>query len=154
VSDPRLDRILRSLIFRSFPTLRRCSVLVQWDVEDDWMCYSVEGRQCTITVSDCLKEASRRVLEGGLAHELCHVEADLRVHGYCRDVAWDRYAESRWYRMREERTVEERVVELGYGPQLLSLIHFIRRSGYRVSRQHGLTRGEIVRLLRTAARDW
>jgi hypothetical protein len=112
------------------------------------MCYAVQEVQCLITVSDGLREAPRRVLEGGLAHELCHIEADFRLHGHQRDLAWRRYRESRWCRMREERATEERVIELGYGPHLLALTHFAHRLGYSFSRENGLLYAEVVQKVR------
>jgi hypothetical protein len=85
------------------------------------------------------------VLEGGMAHELCHIDADLRLGRYQREFAWGRYATSRWCRMREERATEVRVIELGYGPQLLAFVCFARRLGYSFAREHGLLYPEIVR---------
>jgi hypothetical protein len=60
-------------------------------------------------------------------------------------VAWNRYSESYWYRMREERATEWRAIELGYGTHLLELIRFSRRLGHTFARQHGLFYAEILR---------
>ena len=98
-----------------------------------------------IAVNRCLEKAGRYVLEGGIAHELCHIEAELKLGRYQRELAWNRYSESYWYRMREERATEWRVIELGYGRHLLKLIHFAHRLGYRFARQHGLLYAEILR---------
>ena len=111
------------------------------------MAYTVHEGQCRIAVNHCLKEAPRPVLQGGLAHELCHIQADLGLRGYQRDLAWRRYAESRWCRMREERATEERVIALGYGPHLLALMRYAKRFGYSFSREHGLLYAEIVHRL-------
>jgi hypothetical protein len=53
--------------------------------------------------------------------------------------------------MREERSVESRAIELGYGNQLLELIRFARRLGYSFKREHGLLYGEILRAERIRA---
>ena len=93
------------------------------------------------------EKAGRRALEGGIAHELCHIEGELKLGRYSRELAWNRYSESYWRRMREERATELRVIELGYGRHLLELIRFARRLGYRFARQNGLFYAEILRAL-------
>jgi len=80
-----------------------------------------------------------------IAHELCHIDADLRLGVFQRQLAWERYSQSRWYRMREERNTERRVIELGYGECLLELIRYARRLGYSFEREHGLLYAEVLR---------
>ena len=98
-----------------------------------------------IAVNRCLEKAGRCALEGGIVHELCHIEAELKLGRHQRELAWNHYSESYWYRMREERTTEWRVIELGYGRHLLKLINFARRLRYTFARQHGLLYAEILR---------
>ncbi|HEY7337087.1 MAG TPA: hypothetical protein VH639_19495 [Bryobacteraceae bacterium] len=145
--DPncRLNRILHHLILRSFPKLRRRNIAIRWGSEDELLYYTRHAEQYVIAVNNCLEKAGRRVLEGGIAHELCHIDSDLKLGRYPRELAWDRYSESYWYRMREERATEWRVIELGYGKHLLEFIRFARRLGYTFARQHGLFYAEILR---------
>ena len=153
-SDPRLHQILRRLIIRSFPTLRGREISICWGAEDELLYCATDAGQYTIAVNDSLQGAGRRVLEGGIAHELCHIEADLELGSYQRQLAWELYARSRWARMREERAAEQRVIELGYGAHLLELIRFTRRLGYSFEREHGLSYLEVLRAeaLRTSTR--
>ena len=88
-------------------------------------------------------------MEGGIVHELCHIDSDLKLGAYQRRLAWERYARSRWYRIREERAIETRVIELGYGRHLLELIRFTGRLGYTFDREHGLSYAEVLRALST-----
>ena len=150
-SDPLLSRLLRRLIARSFPRLRLLGITIAWGGGDDLLYYAVQGGNRLIRVNECLRPASTRALEGGIAHELCHVDADLRLRPYQRELAWARYGSSRWYRMREERAAEMRAIELGYGPNLLTFIRFARKIGYSFSREHGLLYAEILRAMRTPA---
>jgi hypothetical protein len=143
--DSRLTRILHRLILRSFPKLRRRNITIRWGAKDELLYCTMTGEEYVIAVNSCLEKAGRRALEGGIAHELCHIEADLGLGRYQRELAWDRYLESRWYRMREERATELRVIVLGYGNHLLELIRFARRLGYAFEREHGLSYAEIVR---------
>lgn len=78
-----------------------------------------------------------------MAHELCHIEADVSLGPLQREFAWRRYLRSRYCRIREERAVERRAIELGYGPQLLAFVEFGHRLGYRFGREHGLLYPEI-----------
>jgi hypothetical protein len=152
-ADRRLNRILRLLIARSFPRLRRLPIAISWGrSESELLSYMEnEGRYC-IPVNDCLRPASRLVLEGGIAHELCHIDADVRLGPFQRQLAWDRYLQSRWSRMREERDTERRVIALGYGPHLLAFVRYARRLGHSFSREHGLLYAEISRAV-TAGRN-
>lgn len=145
--DAGLNRVLRRLILRSFPTLRRRTIAIGWGPEDqdELLYYAAAGEQYRIVVHPCFEAAPRRALEGGIAHELCHMEADLRLGRYPRQLAWERYARSSWYRTRNERTTERRAIELGYGAHLLELIRFARKLGYTFEREHGLFYAEIVR---------
>jgi hypothetical protein len=143
-SDTRLARILRHLILKSFPTLRTRPIAIHWGAVDELFYYTEESGHCSIFVNECFSEASRSVLEGGVVHELCHIDADLHLGAYARELAWERYNASRWYRMREERRVERRAVELGYAPALLALIRYSRRLGYSFRREHGLLYAEIL----------
>jgi hypothetical protein len=145
ISENLLNSLLRRLMVRSFPRLRRYAILIRWDTQDDLLCYSVTGHERLITVSHCLKEARRGALEGGIVHELCHIETELLLGPYQRHLAWDRYSRSRWCRMREERSVEARAIELGYRNELLELIRFTRRLGFTFDREHGLSYTEVLR---------
>jgi len=145
ISENLLNSLLRRLIVRSFPSLRRHVILIAWANQDELLCYSVHGQERWITVSDYLKQARCSAIEGGIAHELCHIELELCLGPYQRGLAWERYSRSRWHRIREERYVEARAIELGYRDQLLELIRFTRRLGFTFDREHGLSYAEILR---------
>lgn len=145
VSENLLNCLLRRLIFRSFPSLRRHAILIRWGTQDELLSYSVSGHERLITVSHCLKGARCSALEGGIVHELCHIESELLLGPYQRRLAWELYARSRWCRIREERSVEARAIELGYRDQLLELIRFTRRLGFTFDREHGLSYAEVLR---------
>lgn len=153
-ADARLQRIVRRVVRRSFPRLRRVLFSISWDAgEDEFLYYAVRGEQHVIGVHECLREAPEPVLRGGLAHELCHIDADLKLGPYQRHLAWARYQNSRFYRMREERATESRLIELGYGRELLAFFRFARRRGFSFSSEHGLSLPEVVRAIRLEARS-
>lgn len=150
VSDTLLDRMLRHMIRQSFPRLRRRSIAIRWGADEELFYYTADGDQYLIAVNPSLQAAPKRVLEGGIAHELCHIDADLRLGAYARQLAWTRYSKSRWYRMRNEWATEQRAVALGYGSQLMALIRFARGLGYTFAREHGLPYAEILLAAATA----
>jgi hypothetical protein len=151
--DARLNSILRHMLWRSFPRLRRRRIAIGWGANDELFYYTADTDEYRIGVNHSFEGAPRRALEGGIAHELCHIDADLRLGVYPRQLAWDRYLESRWYRMRNERATERQAIALGYGPHLIELIRFARRLGYRFEREHGLFYAEILRLALSPARN-
>jgi len=133
------------MVVRSFPRLRPLPITIAWSAGDDLLWYSVENGHHRIRVNDCLRRASTGVLQGGMAHELCHVDADLRLGPYPRQLASGWYARSHWRRMHEERATEVHVIALGYGPQLLTFVRYARKLGYSFTREHGLLYPEIRR---------
>lgn len=150
-TDAFLRQIVRRLILRSFPRLRHIQLTISWGSEDELLWYTTQGGDHRIGVNECLKRATTRVLEGGIAHELCHIDADARLGRYQRELAWDRYGASRWMRMREERATDARVLDLGYGPHLLAFVRFARSLGYSFAREHGLLSYEIRRAIEARA---
>ena len=150
--DSALNRILRRMIIRSFPRLRRLDIRIGWGAEEDLLLYALDHGRHAIQVNDFLRPAPRAVLEGGIAHELCHIDADIRLGAYQRELAWNRYGRLRWSRICEERATERRVIELGYGVQLLAFVRFARRLGYSFTREHGLLYWEIAAATRAAHR--
>jgi hypothetical protein len=153
-ADLRLDRMLRLLVLRSYPRLRRVPLRISWgaadDFEDELLSYSVQKDHYQIRVNDELRGAPLRVLQGGIAHELCHIDADLKLRGYQRQFAWSRYGNSPWSRMREERATDRRVIELGYARQLLALVRYAHKLDYSFSRKQGLLYAEIHRAMKLA----
>ena len=133
------------MVRRSFPNLRRRAIAIGWGAKDELFYYTADAEQYLIAVNPSLEGAPRRVLEGGIAHELCHIDADLRLGAYSRDLAWNRYSESRWYRMRNEHATERQAIVLGYGCHLMELIRYAHRLGYTFEREHGLFYAEILR---------
>jgi hypothetical protein len=140
------------MVAKSFPELKRFRIAIQFGELDRDTCffYYLETGRYRITVSDCLRRAPRRVLEGGIAHELSHIVHDSRLGPYQRDLAFQRYARSAAYRMRDERNTELRQIDRGYGPQLLSFVSYAKTLGFRFTREHGLLRAEIASRLRPA----
>jgi hypothetical protein len=125
---------------------------ISWGAEEDLLSYSIQRDQHLIQVNDCLQPATSYVLEGGIAHELCHVDACLAKGSYQRELAWERYMRSHWHRMNEERATEWRVIELGYGRQLLAFVRFAHRLGHRFGKENGLLPAEIQDAVRNGTR--
>jgi hypothetical protein len=146
----RLESVLRQMVLRSYPELRRFRVGIAFeDLEsgDCLQCYTRNGR-FRIAVSPLLRDAPRRALEGGLAHELAHVLRDCRLGPFSAKLSSERIAASRSYRLREERATDLTAIERGYGPHLMELVRFARRLGIRFYRENGLLPEEIARLSR------
>jgi hypothetical protein len=146
-SDERLHRILRFLVFRSFPRLRGRSITVAWGSQYELLYSMVSGDGFSVCVNDRLRAAPDRVLEGGLDHKLCHIDAEVKLGPFQRELAWSRYERSQWCRMREERAVERCAVRLGYAVHLLALDRFAHQLGYRFTREDGLLMSELCRLI-------
>src|ERR1700704_5221309 len=71
-----INSILRQVIRRGFPELARKTIAISIGEYADWMFYKPTGngrRSFVIGVSVSLLGAPRRVVAGGLAHELAHI---------------------------------------------------------------------------------
>ncbi len=149
--DPTLYVILRRLIRRSFPHVRRRPIDIYWGggEDDELLLYHLEHHRHSIRVNATLRAAPRRVIEGGIAHELCHIARDLRLGRHSRDLSWEKYDRCRWARMREERAVEREAVALGYAPHLLAFWRYAHCLGWRFAREHGLLYTELLTTIRT-----
>src|SRR5438309_3302825 len=97
--------ILRRLVARGFPELKRLRIRIDFDElsDDECLRYDWESGRYRIRINEFLRGAPRRVLEGGIAHELCHILADSRLGPFQRQLAYDYYARSAKYRIRDER---------------------------------------------------
>jgi hypothetical protein len=144
-----LHAVIRLLVARSFPELKRHRIGIEFGELDRDTCffYCLEAGRYRITVSNSLRRAPRRVLEGGIAHELSHILGDSGLGPRQRDLAFGRYARSRSYRMRDERETDLRQIDRGYGPHLLAFLSYAKTLGFRFTREHGLVPAEISRRL-------
>ena len=142
----RCERVLRILIRRAFPELRGTKIALQFGDFDSWMYYQPAAPASFILgVDNSLREAPRRVLEGGFAHELAHIACDRRRSRWQLDFAFARYRVSISWRIREERRTDLEVIRRGYGRHLLSLMLYARAHGYTSCREHGLLIAEVRR---------
>jgi hypothetical protein len=144
--DARLEAVLRRLILRSFPEVRRLRIGITFEelAPGDCLEYYTLGGRFRIGVSPLLRAAPRMALEGGIAHELSHILQDHRLGPARLEAAFARSAASRTYRIREERAADRCAIERGYGPHLIVLVRFARRLGIRFYRENGLVAAEIV----------
>jgi hypothetical protein len=143
-------RLLSRVVAIGFPELRRLRIPIAFKDLPEEECFACEydGGLYSVSISRALRNAPRRVLEGGIAHELSHILHDSRLGPWQRDLAYERYRRSAAYRYRDERATEVRQIERGYGPQLVELLRYARRLGQRFTREDGLMPGEIVRRMR------
>ena len=144
------DAILRILIRRGFPELAGRHFEIRFGDYDDWMWYDISGARFIIGVDNSLRSAPRRVLEGGLAHELAHITRDLRLRPLQRARAYQRYGVSSVYRIRDEQATDREEMRRGYGRQLLALMLWARARGFTSGREHGLLLADVYRLMRAS----
>src|SRR5689334_2983806 len=145
-----LEMLTRRMIVRSFPELRRLRIGVAYEElgPGDLLQYYTRRGRFRIAVSPLLSDAPRVAVEGGIAHELAHILRDCRLGPQQRDLAWDRFAASRTYRIKEERATDERAIERGYGRHLLALARFAKRQGITFGAESGLLAREVAALVK------
>src|SRR5689334_22445657 len=93
-----IESILRQVIRRGFPELRRMRITLAVGEYDDWMYYEPAGegrRNYVIGVDRALFDAPRRAIAGCFAHELAHIVREIRMGRWRLDRAWDLYFSSR-----------------------------------------------------------
>lgn len=151
----RIHSILRQVIRRGFPELARMTIVLSIGEHADWMSYEAVGEGCRsfiIGVDVSLVSASRRVIAGGLAHELAHIVRDSRMRRWQRDRAYSLYLTSQAFRTRDERETDREAIARGYRPELLELMLFGRARGYLWGQEDGLTLPEVHRMARAGVK--
>jgi hypothetical protein len=147
----RINSILRQVIRHGFPDLARKTIVLSIGEYADWMFYEPAGQSrgsFIIGVDVSLLGASRRVIAGGLAHELAHIVRDSRMRRWQRDRAYSLYFTSPAFRTRDERETDREAIARGYGRELLELMLFGRARGGLWGREDGLTLPEVHRMER------
>jgi hypothetical protein len=141
-----IERVLRRVVARSFPELRRLRIAIAYEELDPGtlLQYYVADGRWRIAVSPLMRTAPARVVEGGIAHELAHIVRDRTLGPFQRELAFDRFAASRTYRIKEERATDRRAIERGYGPHLIALVRWAGTVGIRFYGDSGLRAREIA----------
>jgi hypothetical protein len=139
---------LRTVVRRGFPELLRRKVSSCFNDCEPLLCCDTGSRDFLIEVNRDLMGAPRRVLAGGIAHELAHILHDTRMKPVQRSRALELYGRSVAYRIRDERKADLRAVERGYGEPLLAFMMYARRLGHTFCREHGLLLPELRRAVR------
>lgn len=110
-----------------------------------------ENRHYTIEIdSEAVpKIKNKRVLIGGIAHEIAHLEIDHNLRGIAKEQDSDRYAHSLVYRRYCERMADVETILRGYGKELYSFQRFVDRQKRKRKRKtnYGLTSKQIRKLV-------
>ncbi|MEA1994321.1 MAG: hypothetical protein U9N35_08025 [Euryarchaeota archaeon] len=98
-----------------------------------------------IEVDESLKNASQKVIEGGLAHELSHIVIDRDLG----DISVETPSEKmfRRYKTLDERNTDLTVILRGFGSQLLALLKYSENKGFSHYREDGLSIREVEQIL-------
>lgn len=145
-----LENIIKTIIKDSFPELMNEDIQIEWkDLKDALMEYgglSVDGFY--IEVDKSLKKANKKVLIGGIAHELCHILEDIKLGKEKSLRSRIAYKISRRYKTLDERNTDLQVIIRGYGKELLEFMKFSIENGYDYYKEDGLSAMEIEAIIK------
>ncbi|TSE04403.1 MULTISPECIES: hypothetical protein [Aquimarina] len=144
-----LQTILNDIIKNAFPELMDEDIAIEWkNLEDALMDQGgLTGHGYFIEVDESLKKANEAIIVGGIAHELCHILADLKVGKW--QILLDRvaYRIFKRYRTLDERNTDLQAIIRGYGSSVLLFMKYSENKGYNYYKEDGLSIREIEAIL-------
>lgn len=148
-SIKKLEEIIRQMK-RDFPKIKDKKIIAKYvRLPYFFLTSSSENRSCTIEVdSYTMTNVSKRVIVGGLAHELAHLQIDESLRGLAKNLDAKRYNTSKVYKRAIERNADVEAISRGYGRELYSFGRFEEK--YRKKKRgksYGLTIKEIRKLV-------
>lgn len=146
----RVQNIISELINDSFTDLKKLQIqLIKSKDKDEFLaCAGTRQSGHKIYFTKSIDKLSNNELKGVAAHELCHIEKMNAWHpllvileSFCCRVLpfFDSYM---------ERKTDRRVVQKGYGENLLAFQKYHDRKYEPYTKYDGLTKKEIKQLLR------
>ncbi len=136
----KLEVIRDGIIRKAFPELINEDIQIEYkELRDACLEYgkfTSEGFH--IEVDESLRTAPVDVINGGIAHELCHIMADKK-----RGLSEWLLRKSVRYRMLDERDTDLRTIIRGYGRELLAFLRYAETKGYPYYKEDGLSIREI-----------
>ena len=144
-----IDKIRDEVINKAFPELMNEDIQVEYKSLDDALFeyggLTKEGFY--IEVDNSMKDASKKVIEGGFAHELSHILID-KEQGRTLTLK-DRlaYKISKRYKTLDERNTDLNVIIRKYGNQLLAFLKYSEKKGFPHYKEDGLSIREVKSVL-------
>lgn len=139
-----LNQIIAEIVPQAFPELAGKKIELEYVRLDDASFDCVSYREhYWIRVDKDMASAPRRVLVGGLAHELCHFILNKK------ETVWQalKYKLSKSYRIIVERNTDLETIKRGFGPQLLALARYNETQNDGYDAESGLSAAELENLL-------
>ncbi len=144
-----LDSCKFEIIERGFPEVRPIIVEVSYKkLKEAYFESDRSSRQkYELDVDVSLRHAPRKVIMGGMSHEIAHIVRDLRFNSLF--LTLERaLCNIKWYETWDERQTDILVVKRGLGKELLAFLQYAdkRRENYTI--QDGLTVRELKQMLK------
>lgn len=147
-----LKKIRQELVNRAFPELRGVPISENYArLEENYMVANLLSTcKYLIEVNPVLRGVDRPIVRGVMCHELVHIsdEQAMDVKESQRDC--ELYENSIAYRLEVERQTDLKVIERGFGNDLLAFLDFAERVDCGVQRGlycYGLSADEVREML-------
>ncbi|MBI4170961.1 MAG: hypothetical protein HY514_04650 [Candidatus Aenigmarchaeota archaeon] len=143
-----LAKIRNRLLKEGFPDLLDEDISVKYARCKPYFDYDGSSKK-GYRIRACLemRRAPLQAVEGGLAHELCHIATEKFLGKKQRKQDVKLNKKSKRYRTLDERDTDLRVILRGYGRQLLALLQYAERKGDTYHKDDGLSAREVEKLL-------
>ncbi|MBU2522941.1 MAG: hypothetical protein KKE23_01470 [Nanoarchaeota archaeon] len=138
-----LRNVLDEIVSNSFPELKKQKINLKYEKLSEYL-FNFGGtmNHYWISVESTLKKASKKLIQGGIAHELCHIVNDMNLSKYMKRNDLKLYKKNSRYRQMDERHNDLQVILRGYGIHLIELIKKCSKEN------EGLTVEEVKTLLK------
>lgn len=148
-SIKKLEKILEQMK-ESFPEIKDKKIKIKYvKLPYNFFAVSGENGEYIIEIDGyTMANVSKRVIVGGLAHELAHLQIDKNLRGLAKTLDTERYSTSKVYKRNIERNADVETISADYGKELYSFTRFAEKCRKKKKwKNYGLTSKEIRKLV-------
>ena len=148
-----LEDCKSEVIERAFPEVRAVSIITRFHkMPDAYLEFTrLSRKRYLLDVNTSLKNAKRKVILGGMGHEIAHISREISlgpVLSFFDAILYNRFPR---YETRDERRTDLLVIERGLCPELLAFLKYANERREDYTAEDGLTVREVESLLRQRA---
>ena len=137
-----LENLLYRIVSKSFHELKDQKIKIEYaEIENAYFGFSGNKKGYEMYVDPKMKKASKNLVVGGIAHELCHIVNEMHLSSYVNRKDRLLYKKNSHYFQLDEKNTDLQAILRGYGKEILTLSKLKKRVG-------GLTPEDVKKLLK------
>jgi hypothetical protein len=147
-----IQRLVEILVKQSFPSLKNLKIELELNSSEDYLATATLFSSKKARIRVCrhdIRNMNSDSTVGCIAHELCHLEDSLAKNFFFRAIDDLLYTHNQKWQTMVERRIDTKVIEKGFGKELLALLTYHDQHFKSYNAGDGLTKTEILELIRS-----